>query len=231
MSIRELNTELLDEVCLPDRRWDCHVHTRYASGDKDISPDMTPANILAAAERRGLRGLVFTDHVRASTEWLDKYRQEIAEAARHSPSQAVLGVEGKIREDGTLDIPPACTDGSWWVTASVHTFEGGKDAWLRAIHSALALPYVTALGHLGSQYDGRKALGHICFPFWDSDLLVLGKAIAQSGKLVEINARHGLPFHWWLQAFRAAGVRFCLSSDSHTLATIGRFSGGNWCAS
>jgi histidinol phosphatase-like PHP family hydrolase len=122
-------------------------------------------------------------------------------------------------------------DGSWWVTASVHTFEGKKDDWLRAIRSALALPYVTVLGHLGSQYDGKKAFGHVAFTLQNGELLALGKEIARSGKLVEINARHGLPFRWWSQAFRAAGVRFCLSSDSHALATIGHFSGGNWCAS
>lgn len=231
MPLRELNTELLDKACLLDRHWDCHIHTRYASGDKDISPDMTPASIVKSAERRGLRGLVFTDHVRASTDWLDEYRREIAEAAGRSPLQVVLGVESKIREDGTLDIPPACMDGTWWVTASVHTFQGGKAEWLRAIRSALALPYVTALGHLGSQYDGKKAFGHIAFTLQDGELLSLGREIAKSGKLVEINARHSLPFRWWLQAFRAASVRFCLSSDSHTLETIGRLQGGHWCAS
>lgn len=223
MPICTVSPEVWSRICRLNGKWDTHIHTAFASGDKDITPDLTPAHVIEAAEAIGLEGIVFTDHVRAATTWIDEYLREIHCVAESTRLQVIAGVESKIKLDGSLDIPPECMHGKWWVTASVHTFYGGKEEWIDAIYKVIKMPYVNVLGHLGTQYDGMNSDG-INFNLTGDELIGLGRAIANYGKVVEINARHKLPRRSWIKAFRQQGVRFCLASDSHSLSTIGKFS-------
>lgn len=223
MPICKITSEVISQVCSLDNKWDTHIHTVYAADDKDILPDLTPQRVIQEAERIGLRGIVFTDHVRTTTSWINQYVNDIHFAAQRTTVQVIIGVEAKINLDGSVDIPSECINGKWWITASVHSFHGDKKAWLSAIYGVLDLPYVTTLGHLGSLYkqDGATLID---FDITTKELAELGRTIAETGKLVEINARHKLPHQSWINAFRQNGVRFCLGSDSHSLSTVGRFS-------
>jgi len=222
MPICEMTPGIMTEICTLDGKWDAHIHTVYASGDQDITPDLTPGRVIAEAETIGLRGIVFTDHVRSTTSWINPYLEEIRSAARRTRVRVVPGVETKITPDGSLDIPSECLNGRWWITASVHSFRGGKQEWLSAMHKVLQQPCVTTLGHLGSLYN-QDGADVVSFEVAGEELAELGRAIAQAGKLVEINARHKLPRPTWIRVFRQCGVRFCLASDSHSLSTVGRF--------
>jgi putative hydrolase len=194
---------------------DYHIHSNY--NDHSAS-DLTIQNIIACAEKIGLRDIAITEHVRRTSDWIPRYldeiRAETAAAASRNKLKVIPGFEAKILKDGSIDC---CEEYSkdHFIVASFHSIFGDKRAWIEALNSAVRNPDVDVIGHLAPEpgYDLN-----------DDELSELGSLISSNRKIIEINAKYHRPPPKWILKFKENDVRFHLGSDAHSLQEIGNFS-------
>ena len=194
---------------------DYHIHSNY--NDHSAS-DLTIQNIIACAEKIGLRDIAITEHVRRTSDWIPRYldeiRAETAAAASRNKLKVIPGFEAKILKDGSIDC---CEEYSkdHFIVASFHSIFGDKRAWIEALNSAVRNPDVDVIGHLAPEpgYDLN-----------DDELSELGSLISSNRKIIEINAKYHRPPPKWILKFKDNDVRFHLGSDAHSLQEIGNFS-------
>ena len=97
---------------------DYHVHSTFSDGASTVQEN------LRAAERRGLRVLCLTDHVRRDTTWVADFVAAVEPLRGRSSVQILTGVETKIlNQDGELDLP-AGLDGIELILIADHQFPG-----------------------------------------------------------------------------------------------------------
>ena len=193
---------------------DYHVHCNY--NDHSAS-DLTIKNIIAQAEKIGLRVIALTEHVRRTSDWVPRYLDEIrAETAAASTNKlkVIPGFEAKILRDGSID----CCEGysrDHFIVASFHTIFGDKRIWIEALKSAIQNPDVDVIGHLAPEPT---------FDLNEEELSELASLIFSNHKIIELNAKYHRPPPRWLLKFKEHQVRFHLGSDAHSLQEIGNFS-------
>jgi putative hydrolase len=193
---------------------DYHVHCNY--NDHSAS-DLTIKNIIAQAEKIGLRVIALTEHVRRTSDWVPRYLAEIrAETAAASTYKlkVIPGFEAKILRDGSID----CCEGysrDHFIVASFHSTFGEKRVWIEALKSAIQNPDVDVIGHLAPEPT---------FDLNEEELSELASLIFSNHKIIELNAKYHRPPPRWLLKFKEKNVRFHLGSDAHSLQEIGNFS-------
>jgi histidinol phosphatase-like PHP family hydrolase len=197
-----------------DKNQDYHVHCNY---NDHSAPDLTIKNVIARAEKKGLRVLALTEHVRRTSDWMPRYLAEIrAEVAAASSKKlkVIPGFEAKILSDGSIDC---CREYSrdYFIVASFHTIFGDKSIWVDALKTAIQNPDVDVIGHLAPEPT---------FDLSDDELSDLASLISSNGKIIEINAKYHRPPQNWLLRFKEQKVSFHLGSDAHSLDQIGNFS-------
>jgi histidinol phosphatase-like PHP family hydrolase len=193
---------------------DYHVHCNY--NDHSAS-DLTIKNIIAQAEKIGLRVIALTEHVRRTSDWVPRYLDEIrAETAAASSNKlkVIPGFEAKILRDGSID----CCEGysrDHFIVASFHSTFGDKRVWIEALKSAIQNPDVDVIGHLAPEPT---------FDLNEEELSELASLIFSNHKIIELNAKYHRPPPRWLLKFKEKNVSFHLGSDAHSLQEIGNFS-------
>ena len=193
---------------------DYHVHCNY--NDHSAS-DLTIKNIIAQAEKIGLRVIALTEHVRRTSDWVPRYLDEIrAETAAASSNKlkVIPGFEAKILRDGSID----CCEGysrEHFIVASFHSTFGDKRIWIEALKSAIQNPDVDVIGHLAPEPT---------FDLNEEELSGLASLIFSNHKIIELNAKYHRPPPRWLLKFKEKNVKFHLGSDAHSLQEIGNFS-------
>jgi putative hydrolase len=194
---------------------DYHVHCNY--NDHSAS-DLTIKNIIAQAEKIGLRVIALTEHVRRTSDWVPRYlaeiRAETDAVASTYKLQLIPGFEAKILRDGSID----CCEGysrDHFIVASFHTIFGDKSIWIEALKSAIQNPDVDVIGHLAPEPT---------FDLNEEELSELASLIFSNHKIIELNAKYHRPPPRWLLKFKEKNVRFHLGSDAHSLQEIGDFS-------
>ncbi len=193
---------------------DYHVHCNY--NDHSAS-DLTIKNIIAQAEKIGLRVIALTEHVRRTSDWVPRYLDEIrAETAAASSNKlkVIPGFEAKILRDGSID----CCEGysrEHFIVASFHSTFGDKRVWIEALKSAIQNPDVDVIGHLAPEPT---------FDLNEEELSELASLMFSNHKIIELNAKYHRPPPRWLLKFKEKNVRFHLGSDAHSLQEIGNFS-------
>jgi putative hydrolase len=195
---------------------DYHVHCNY--NDHSAS-DLTIKNIIAQAEKIGLRVIALTEHVRRTSDWVPRYLAEIraetdAVASSNKLLKVIPGFEAKILRDGSID----CCEGysrDHFIVASFHTIFGDKSIWIEALKSAIQNPDVDVIGHLAPEPT---------FDLNEEELSELASLIFSNHKIIELNAKYHRPPPRWLLKFKEKNVRFHLGSDAHSLQEIGDFS-------
>jgi len=193
---------------------DYHVHCNY--NDHSAS-DLTIKNIIAQAEKIGLRVIALTEHVRRTSDWVPRYLDEIrAETAAASSNKlkVIPGFEAKILRDGSID----CCEGysrEHFIVASFHSTFGDKRIWIEALKSAIQNPDVDVIGHLAPEPT---------FDLNEEELSELASLIFSNHKIIELNAKYHRPPPRWLLKFKEKNVKFHLGSDAHSLQEIGNFS-------
>ena len=193
---------------------DYHVHCNY--NDHSAS-DLTIKNIIAQAEKIGLRVIALTEHVRRTSDWVPRYLDEIrAETAGASSNKlkVIPGFEAKILRDGSID----CCEGysrEHFIVASFHSTFGDKRVWIEALKSAIQNPDVDVIGHLAPEPT---------FDLNEEELSELASLMFSNHKIIELNAKYHRPPPRWLLKFKEKNVRFHLGSDAHSLQEIGNFS-------
>jgi putative hydrolase len=194
---------------------DYHVHCNY---NDHSAANLTIKNVIAHAEKIGLRAIALTEHVRRTSDWVPRYLGEIrveTAAASSNKLKVVPGFEAKILRDGSIDC---CEEYSrdYFIVASFHSIFGDKRIWIEALKTAIQNPDVDVIGHLAPEPT---------FDLNDDELSELASVIFSNRKIIELNAKYHRPPPRWLLKFKENDVRFHLGSDAHSLEEIGNFSG------
>jgi DNA polymerase (family X) len=225
--LREANGEIAaaaagrlpDLVRLEDIRGDLHCHTTISDGHNTLE------QMAVAARDRGYSYLAVTDHSAShgfgNHVTPDRLRERIEEVrelnAGRRGFRVLAGSEVNILIDGSLDYDDELLAELDWVVASVHTsFKISERAMTERVIEAIEHPLVDCIGHLSGRLIGRRD------PY-DIDVERVAEAAARTGTMLEINGnpnrRDLSDRHARLAA--EAGVKICVNTDAHRVATLG----------
>jgi histidinol phosphatase-like PHP family hydrolase len=205
-----------DLVRVADIRGDLHTHTDLTDGIVSL------AGMIAAAEARGYEYYAVTDHApnlvmqRMTSEKILNQRAELRALADTTGLALLHGSELNIAPDGTVDWDADFLAGFDVTVASVHShFEQDAATMTKRFTAAAENPYVNVIGHPLTRKVGRR-------PPVQVDLDALYAACARTGTALEVNAspdRMDLPPEH-IAAARAAGAKFAIDTDAHSLADL-----------
>jgi putative hydrolase len=203
-------------------KFDFHVHTHYSDGTSG------PAEMVEAAEARGLEAVALTDHgpelhVGIFREKLAAMLQDIEFARGDAGIPVLAGIEANVMDgDGRIDAD--------------EEFAGKLDLFVVGIHvlGDLIDPTEVAreyLRRLTKAIEHRKVdvLAHPFF-FHQSLLPYLSREeiedfvglTANRGVAMEVNSKYKVPDDDFLMLCLREGVKFSIGSDAHKPAEVGR---------
>jgi DNA polymerase (family 10) len=200
-----------------DLRGDLHTHTNLTDGIASL------ADMVAAARQRGYAYYAITDHApdlvmqQMTDEKMLAQRAEVAALQDRAGLALLHGTELNIGPDGSVDWEAGFLSGFDLCVASVHSsFDQDRKTMTKRFITAAENPYVNIIGHPLTRKLARR-------PPVDVDLDALYEACARTGTALEINAspaRMDLPPEH-ISAAKAAGVKFSIDSDAHSLGDLG----------
>jgi DNA polymerase (family 10) len=174
--------DLPDLVEQPDIRGDLHLHTEWSDGNNTV------AEMAEAAAAFGHDYIAVTDHatgpgmvggVGLDDEELFEQVDEVREVAADADVDVFTGVEANIDAEGGLSVGDDALDALDCVVASPHAGLDGDGT--DRIVAAIEHPATDIVGHpTGRQLNQRSGL--------DLDFETVGKAAAEAGVALEINA-------------------------------------------
>jgi histidinol phosphatase-like PHP family hydrolase len=199
-----------------DLRGDLHTHTSLTDGIASLD------DMVAAADKRGYQYYAVTDHApnlvmqQMTDEKMLRQRQEVAALARTAGLTLLHGTELNIAADGSVDWDADFLDRFDLCVASVHSsFDQDRNTMTSRFITAVENPHVNIIGHPLTRKLGRR-------PPVDVDLGALYDACARTGTALEINAspeRMDLPPQD-IAAAKAAGVKFAIDTDAHSIVHL-----------
>jgi histidinol phosphatase-like PHP family hydrolase len=199
-----------------DLRGDLHTHTSLTDGIASLD------DMVAAADKRGYQYYAVTDHApnlvmqQMTDEKMLRQRQEVVALARTAGLTLLHGTELNIAADGSVDWDADFLDRFDLCVASVHSsFDQDRNTMTRRFITAVENPHVNIIGHPLTRKLGRR-------PPVDVDLGALYDACARTGTALEINAspeRMDLPPQD-IAAAKAAGVKFAIDTDAHSIVHL-----------
>lgn len=209
--------ELPQLVTAEDIVGDLHTHTNLTDGVASM------ADMVAAAQKRGLRYYAVTDHApdltmqRMTDEKMLAQRAELRALAETTSMALLHGTELNIGPDGGVDWAAEFLAGFDVCVASVHSnFRQDRATMTRRLIRACENPYVAIIGHPSTRSIGRRE------PI-DADWDAVFAAAARTGTAMEINCfpdRLDLPDELVMRA-RRLGVKFAVNTDSHATGHLG----------
>jgi DNA polymerase (family 10) len=203
-------------IKVTDLRGDLHTHTNLTDGVASLE------DMVAAAERRGYQYYAVTDHApnlvmqQMTDEKMLMQRAEVAALQQRVGLTLLHGTELNIAADGSVDWDADFLDGFDLCVASVHSsFDQDRTTMTARFITAVENPSVNIIGHPLTRKLGRR-------PPVDVDLAALYEACARTGTALEINAspeRMDLPPED-IRAAKAAGVKFAIDTDAHSIVHL-----------
>ncbi len=190
---------------------DYHIHCNY---NDHSAADLTVENIIKKANRKNLQKIAITEHVRKTSNWAEKYLEELDYYAKKSEIKILKGFEAKILPDGDIDCPLSYLNEKFFIISSFHTKHSDKNIWYNALIKAIRNENVNVIGHLAP--DPGILLN-------SDEIKIIGEEIVSNNKTVEINAKYMRPPMEFLKIFKDLKVPFHLGSDAHSLEEIGNF--------
>ena len=201
-----------------DIRGDLHVHSDWSDGTVAI------AEMAAAAQACGYAYMALTDHSRRVTiaHGLTPARvlRQIAQIDRLNDKlrgfTILKGIEVDILRDGSLDLPDSTLARLDIVVAAVHSAFGlSREEQTDRIVRAMRNPHVSILAHPTGRLIGQREA-------FDIDIDRIVAAARDTGCALEINAE---PDRLDLndlnaRAAKAAGARFAISTDAHSVGAL-----------
>ena len=198
-----------------------HVHTNWSDGADTLEA------MAAGARKLGLQYFGLSDHSKAAfyANGLDEKRlKEQSDAVDKLNSDledfvVFKGSEVDILSDGKLDFSDATLKKLDFSVGSVHSkLTMKEDEATKRLVAALKNPYLTFLGHM----TGRLLLGR---PGYEVDIDEIIKTASRNKKVIEINANpHRLDMDWrHLKRAKAAGLKFSINPDAHSVAGLADF--------
>ena len=202
-----------------DMRGDLHAHSTWSDGTASI------AEMAAAAKARGYEYIAITDHSRrvTVTHGLDPRRlaQQIVEIDRLNERldgiTVLKGIEVDILADGKLDLPDKILSRLDIVVASIHSyFDLTAAAQTERIIRAMDNRYLSILGHPTGRLLGERD------PY-ALDIERIITAACDRGCFLEINSQPERldlnDIH--VQMAKDKGVKLAISTDAHSIETLG----------
>ncbi|MBP7999725.1 MAG: DNA polymerase/3'-5' exonuclease PolX [Chloroflexi bacterium] len=206
--------ELPHLLQLDQIKMDLHMHTTWSDGAKTVR------EMAAAAQARGLKAIVITDHSHglgiANGLTPERLRQQAAEIrqvdADMGPDFRVLqGTEMEIKADGTLDFPDELLAELDFVIASLHvSLNQPRDQVTQRVLNAINNPHVDMLAHPTGRLLPNRAGA-------DLDMEAVISAAAANHTILEINANPNRLDLRDSHARRAieSGVCLAINCDAH----------------
>jgi len=207
---------------------DYHIHTTYSDGNNN------PEDMIQKAIASGIREIAFTDHVWKTSDWIDRYIEEINMLRKKYPQIKILiGVEAKaLNRKGDIDASEDTIKKVDFVMGVCHrrlplenppfdnlinlSAEEAAKIETEVSINLLKNKDIAFLGHPGRTY--HKFFNKI-FP--KEALTAIAEASKKTGKPVEFNTK--LP---WIYAFveivAKLNAPFVIGSDAHTVHEIGK---------
>jgi DNA polymerase (family X) len=201
-----------------DLRGDLHCHTDWTDGTATLD------EMARAARAKGYAYMALTDHSQSLSLTRGLTPDRLAEQRRlvdrlnHTlaPFVVLLGTEMDILLDGQLDFADEVLDSLDYVSASVHSgFNQPRSQMTERMVRAISSGRVHTLNHPHGRKIRRRA-------GYEVDMHVVVEAAARVGCALELNAtpdRLDLNGGWARRA-RAAGARFTISSDAHSVQNL-----------
>jgi histidinol phosphatase-like PHP family hydrolase len=190
---------------------DYHIHCNY---NDHSSTDLTIENVIEKAKELDLQTIAFTEHVRRSSEWTEKYLEEIESIKGQVNFNILSGFEAKILADGNIDCPMAYLNDNYFIIASFHTKYTNKSQWYSALLAAIRNENVNVIGHLAPEPE---------FSLTFEEIMDIGRDIISNNKIIEVNAKYTRPSLEFIKIFKELGVKFHLGSDAHSLSEIANY--------
>ncbi|MDX2140350.1 MAG: DNA polymerase/3'-5' exonuclease PolX [Chloroflexota bacterium] len=204
-------------ISIEDIHADLHMHTTWSDGTRSIR------EMAEAAQRRGRKFIVITDHSRSATvanglsvERLLAQQEEVrnvdAEMRAQSGFRVFHGSEVEIKADGTLDYPDDILAQLDFVVASLHvSLRQPREQVTQRALNAVSNPHVDLMGHpRGQLIPDREGA--------DLDMELLFTTAAKHGTALEINSnpeRLDLEAQYAKRAVEL-GVKLCIDTDAHS---------------
>lgn len=204
-----------------------HVHTTYSDGRNTIE------EYVNQAVEKGVKSIVFTEHVNRNSSWFDEYINDVQKAkSKYGKHIKILGgIEAKALDyNGAIDATDKMIRASEMVVGVVHrypNFRGGMLEFSEVDSSlALNLEYQAAkgllengkihvLGHMGASYETRFG------PFSDELLKDLIITARNKNRVVELNGRYHTRLEKMVGYCRHYNPWVSLGSDAHDISEIG----------
>jgi DNA polymerase (family X) len=199
-----------DDIC-----GDLHMHTTATDGSASI------VEMVEAAKARGYSFIAITDHSQRVTvaRGLDSKRvlaqwKEIDELNKRYEGEFTIlkGIECDILEKAVMDLPDEVLAQADWVLASLHFGQRQpREQIMERMLMAARHPSVSAIAHPTGRLIGHR-------PPYDLDLEQLMDAIAEAGKMLELNAS---PERLDLDDVQCAaakrrGIPIVINTDAHS---------------
>lgn len=208
-----------------------HLHSNFSDGKNSIE-EMTET-----AVKLGLNQIAFTEHVRRTTKWLDKFVKEIKRIQKKYPQIKIYsGIEAKVIDlNGNLDAKEEFFKKVDLVLGAVHRIPKGKEKYLSAEEilsdkeKALNL-WLKSL----TEFLANKKFDIIAHP-----TLILKRykikipkkvkeRIAELAKkyqkTFEINKKYRVPDKNFISILKNKKINFVYGSDSHSVEELLKFS-------
>jgi putative hydrolase len=196
---------------LLNKKEDYHIHFNY---NDHSAINLSVENIIKKANELHLQTIAFTEHVRRTSEWTEKYLQEIEYFKNTTNIKILKGFEAKILPDGSIDCPEIYLSREYFLIASFHTKYQDKYNWYNALLKAIRNESVSVIGHLAPDPG---------FSLTNREIKVLGEEILSNNKIVELNAKYKRPPIEFIKIFKDLRVQFHLGSDAHAIDEIGNY--------
>jgi len=209
---------------------DMHLHSNFSDGKNSIE-EMTKM-----AVKLGLKEIAFTDHVRASTEWIDKYIKEIKHVQEKYPKIKIYsGIEAKVIDlNGNIDAKKSFFEKVDLVLAAFHRIPKDKriylsgeeilknkkialNLWYKAIMKILENKNVNIVAHPTSILKRYK----IRLPEWMKEKIA--QKTKRENKIFEMSGKHKVPNEEFIKILKNQNIQFTYGSDSHDVKELKKY--------
>jgi len=204
---------------------DLHVHSTFSDGSN------SPEDIIRHAILNNYEKIAIVDHVRRTSNWVDKFVFEIERLKHVYQGQIVLysGIEAKvINLTGDVDARPEFFTKVDLVLGAFHRLPKGEEQYFTDTEiinnkgKALEFWFIGFMKLLENRFVHIIAHPTAILKRYDISVPcdmknAIAKAAANYGKILEINSKYQVPDQEFIAILRSYSVKVSFGSDSHSL--------------